>query len=85
MKVRPLFRHDGSLNWAHLKANATVDAHRKINPIPIGALSVFARAVMNARHRAGIHAISDTFTGVGHNRMGHSALSQLSTGSLKAD
>lgn len=34
---------------------------------------------MNTSHRTGIYAVSDTFTGVGQNRMGHIVLSSFSS------
>jgi hypothetical protein len=75
LQIGAFFGHDRALNGAHLQTNSAINARRKINPIPIRPFGVFARTGMNARDRTSINAISDAFTNVSNNRMGHGTLS----------
>ena len=54
-----------------MQTDATINTGSKVNPVPIGALGVFAGAFVNAGHRTGIHAVSNPFTDVCNNGVGH--------------
>lgn len=72
LQIRAFFGNDRPFHGADLQANSTINAGRKINPVPVCSLGIFARTGVDAGNRAGIHAISDPFTGVGDNSMWHS-------------
>jgi hypothetical protein len=57
-----------------LQANPTVDAGGKIDPVPVGAFSIFARPFMDTGNWASVHAVSDAFAGICNNRMWHGGL-----------
>lgn len=71
LQLRLFFGQNGTFYRAYLKANAAVNAGIKINPVPAGAFFVFTRAFVNTGHGAGIDAIRNAFTNVGHNSVGH--------------
>ena len=77
MKLGPLFWHDRPRHGADLQADAAVDAGVEINPIKRCALAVGPLAGVNARNRAGIHAISNTFADVSDDGVGHGSTVQM--------
>jgi hypothetical protein len=72
LQIRAFFGDDRAFHRTHLEADTAINAGREVDPIPIGAFSVFARTKMNTGDRTGIDAIGNAFTGVCDNRMGHS-------------
>ena len=58
-------------NRADLQTDATVNTGGEINPIPIGALGIFARAGVDAGNGASFHAIRNAFTDLGDDSMSH--------------
>ena len=64
LEIRPLFRHDRSLNRADLHADATVDADIKVDPVVISSLFVFPGTLVDACDRACINAVGDAFADV---------------------
>jgi hypothetical protein len=77
LQVGFFFRQNGSLNGADLQANATVNAGGKIDPVPVSALGVFARAFVNTGDGAGINTVCDAFANVSHNGVGHNISSMV--------
>jgi hypothetical protein len=75
LQIRAFFGEDCPFDGTDLQANATVNTGRKVDPEPIGAFGVFTGTGMNTGDRTGIHAISNAFTNVGNNRMGHGKFS----------
>jgi hypothetical protein len=75
LQVRAFFCYDCPFHRANLEADPAVDTGRKIDPVPVGPLSIFPRPVMDTGHRAGIYAICNAFANLGHNRMGHGVFS----------
>jgi hypothetical protein len=71
LKIGLFLRQNGPLNRANLEANATVDAGGKVNPVPVGALGIFARTFMDTGNGAGIDAVGNPFADVGNNGVGH--------------
>jgi hypothetical protein len=71
LQIGLFFRQNGPLYWAYLEANAAVDAGGKVNPVPVGALGVFAWSFMNTSDWTGIDAVGYPFTNVSHNGVGH--------------
>jgi hypothetical protein len=71
LQVGSFFGHDRPFDRANLQANAAINASRKINPTPVGAFGIFARARMDAGDWAGIYAIGNAFACVGNNGVWH--------------
>ena len=71
LKIWTLFRNDGSFHRADLEANAAVNAGVEIDPVEVGSLFVFPLALVNASHRAGIHAVGDALAHVSDDGMSH--------------
>jgi hypothetical protein len=71
LEIGALFRQDGTLYRTDLETNATVNAGRKINPIPIRTNAIFTRAFINAGYRAGANAVSNPFANIRDDRVRH--------------
>jgi hypothetical protein len=61
---RPFYR-------TNLQTDTTVNAGVKIDPVPVGALGIFAGAFMDASNGTGIDAVGYAFTDVGNNGVSH--------------
>jgi hypothetical protein len=77
LQIWSFFRHNRPFYWADLDADATVNTGGKVNPVPVSTLDIFARTFVDTSNRAGINAISDAFTGISNNSMGHCSLKDL--------
>jgi hypothetical protein len=71
LEIGALFWQDSTLYGADLETNATVNAGRKINPIPVRTNGVFTRAFNNAGYWAGANAVSNPFANIRDDRVRH--------------
>jgi hypothetical protein len=76
LQPRAFFGDDRPLHRTDLQTNAAINAGCKVNPVPIGAFGIFARAGMDAGNGAGIYAVGNAFADVCNDRMRHSILSK---------
>jgi hypothetical protein len=71
LQIGSLFWDDRSFYGANLDTDATINTGGKVNPVPIGSLDVFTRAIMNASYWTSIYAVSDAFTDISNNCVWH--------------
>jgi hypothetical protein len=71
LKFWLLFWQDRTFYRTDLEADTTVDAGRKIDPIPTCALSIFAWSHIDAGNRAGVYAVGNAFADIGDDGMRH--------------
>jgi hypothetical protein len=71
LQIRALLRQNRPFHRANLETNAAVNTGGKINPVPISALGVFARTLINAGDGTSGDAIGNALADVGDNGMGH--------------
>jgi len=71
LEIGPLFWDDRPFHGANLETNATVDTGGKVNPIPVGALTIFAGSFVDTGHRTSINAVGNALAGVGYDCVGH--------------
>jgi hypothetical protein len=71
LKIGTLVGQDRSNDGADLEANTTVNASRKIDPIPSGSLRIFAGTFFDTSDGTGIDAVGDAFADIGDDGVGH--------------
>jgi hypothetical protein len=71
LQFGPFVWDDRIFDWTDLQTNAAVYAGIEINPIPISAFDVFARAWVNASHRTSADTISYSFANICNDSVCH--------------
>jgi hypothetical protein len=71
LQIGAFFGQNRAFYGANLEANSAIDAGGEVDPVPVCAFGVFARAGMNASNGASIDAIGNAFAGIGNNGVGH--------------
>jgi hypothetical protein len=71
LEFRAFLGQDRSLDGTDLKADSAVDAGVEIDPVEIGTLLVFAVALIDASHGAGVDAIGNAFAHISNDGVSH--------------